>query len=331
MSDRRLRFGILGAARIAQTHLVPGIMASTLTEVRAIASRDIHKARAIASEMEIPRAHGSYAALLADPEIDAVYIPLPNSLHAEWTIEAARAGKHVLCEKPVAARAADAERMRNACEAAGVILMEAFMWRHHPQHQRVRQLLTDGAIGEPTFVRSTFTYVLDPGPPSDRNVRLEAQLEGGSLMDVGCYGVNAARWVFQSEPDAVAGLQLLASGIDMDFAGILRFGEERLAAIDSSFARPFTNSYVIEGREGKLIVDRAFRPDTDPGKITIQRRGREPRVEEVPPANQYAHQVDHFARSVEAGRLLPPAEDGVAQARVIEALYASATQPSAVE
>jgi predicted dehydrogenase len=332
MSDRKLRLGILGTARIARNLFIPGVRASQLAEVTAVGSRDEQRARAFAAELDIPRAHGSYAALLRDPDVDAVYIGLPNSLHAEMTIEAARAGKHVLCEKPVANRAADAERMARACAEAGVVLMEAFMWRHHPQHARVRELMRDGAIGDPTFVRSSFTYVISPLVESKPNVRLQADLQGGSLMDVGCYGVNAARWAFEAEPVAVAGQQIVDpdSGVDIAFVGALRFGDRQMAAIDSSFFRSFANYYVVEGSEGTLRVERAFRPDDDPGRLYIMRANAEPILEESQAANQFANEADHFARSVQAGKLLPPAEDGVAQARAVEALYTSAASAQSI-
>jgi predicted dehydrogenase len=260
--------------------------------------------------------------LLADQDVDAVYNPLPNSLHAEWTIKAAQAGKHVLCEKPLARTAPQAQRMAEACHQAGVLLVEAFMWRHHPQHARVRALLDAGEIGEPRMMRGTFSYVIGP----DRsNVRLQAQLEGGSLMDVGCYPVNVARWVFDAEPTAAVGREVVDPnyGVDIAFAGVLTFPGDRIAVIDSSFQQSFQQEYEIVGSEGRLIVDRAFRPDARSGRITIY-RGEEQRTEEIEPADQYALEADHFASCVRDGKLLPPAENGVAQARAIEALYASA-------
>jgi D-xylose 1-dehydrogenase (NADP+, D-xylono-1,5-lactone-forming) len=295
---------------------------SQRAEVVAIASRDADRARAFASEFSIPRVHASYTHLLDDPDVDAVYIALPNSLHEVWTVSAARAGKHVLCEKPVSASAVGAQRMADACRVAGVVFMEAFMWRHHPQQQRVHHLLRDGAIGAPTVLRSSFTFVVsDPA-----NVRLQQDLEGGSLMDVGCYGVNAARWLFEGEPEFALGQQALdpAYGVDTSFAAILRFSDDRLAIIDSSFTTAARNMYSIEGPQGRIQVERAFRPDADPGRVTLIRPGESEIVEEIPAANQFSLEIDHFAASVEAGRLLAPAEDGVAQARVVEALYASA-------
>jgi predicted dehydrogenase len=322
----RLRFGILGTARIARTFFLPGVRRSRLASVAAIASRDPERAQTVATEFNIPGVHASYEALLADPAIDAVYIPLPNSLHEEWTIAAAHAGKHVLCEKPVASQLATAERMAQACRAGGVVLMEAFMWRHHPQHRRVRELLTSGIIGDPNFVRASFTFVIDQPVDQPVNVRLQHDLDGGSLMDVGCYGVNAARWVFESEPEVALAQQSLDEerGVDMALAGVLRFSGQRLAVFDSSFDRAPRNTYSVEGPLGTLHVERAFRPDDDPARIVVTRPGQADLVEDIPAAHQFALEIDHFAESVAAGRLLAPAEEGVAQARVIEALYASA-------
>jgi xylose dehydrogenase (NAD/NADP) len=311
-----MRFGILGTARIARNQFIPGVRASSQAEVYAVASRELDRARTFASELDIPHVFGAYEALLADPRVDAVYIPLPNSLHAEWTIAAARAGKHVLCEKPLAATAAEAERMGTACREAGVILMEGFMWRHHPQHTRVRELLAQGVVGEPNFLRASFTFVLD----QPRNIRLNAELQGGSLMDVGCYGVNAARLVFGAEPESVVAQFTSNDGVDRAFAGVLQFAGDRLAMIDSSFVRAPANTYTVEGPRGRLGVERAFRPDTHTGRIHLP----DGTVQDVPAANQFALELDHFAASAAAGRLLPPAEGGLAQARVIEALATSA-------
>jgi predicted dehydrogenase len=323
-----LRWGVLGAARIARNFFIPAAQASRETHVVAIASRDRARAQAMATDFEIDRVHDSYEALLSDPDVDAIYNPLPNSLHPRWTINAARAGKHVLCEKPVARTAADADSMAAACRQAGVLLMEAFMWRHHTQHARVRAMLDAGEIGDPRMVRGTFTYVMGAGP----NVRLESSLEGGSLMDVGCYPLNAARWVFGSEPTEVSAQQVVDArfGVDTVFAAVLRFPGDRLALIDSSFAQSGQNMYEVVGTSGRIIVERAYRPDARAGRIHVL-RGDDQRVEEVPPTDQFVAEVDHFAQCVRAGRLLPPAEDGTAQARVVEALYASAQTGRAVQ
>ena len=321
MANESFRWGIIGAARIAQTQFIPGVRASQTGTVVAVASRDLERARAMAAALTIPRAYGSYDELLADAEVDGVYIGLANSLHTEWTIRAAQRGKHDLCEKPIARTAAAAQRMADACRQAGVVLMEAFMWRHHPQHARVSQLIKDGVIGEPSTVRGSFSFPIGAGP----NVRLQRDLEGGSLMDIGCYPVNVARWAFGTEPVACVGQQVIepAFGVDTSFGGVLRFDGGKLAVIDCSFRQSGVQRYEISGDEGRIVVPRAFRPDSEPGVIYVS-TGNTTRTEHVPAANQYGLEADHFAESVRAGRLLPPAEDGVAQAHVIEALYAGA-------
>lgn len=201
------------------------------------------------------------------------------------------------------------------------------MWRHHPQHTRVRSLLDSGTIGEPTIVRVSFGYVINPvRMAGGTNVRLVSDLDGGSLMDIGCYGVNMARWVFGSEPVGMAAQQRLHPeyGVEVSFGGVLRFADGQLAMVDSSFMHTPLNRYEIAGEGGRIVVERAFRPDDAAGRIEVY-RGSEHSVEEVPPANQFAHEADDFARSVRAGHLLAPAEDGVAQTRALEALMLAAT------
>ena len=323
MADR-LRFGVLSTARIGLERFIPAARVSTLGEVAAIASRDLARAQAAAQEKDIPRAHGSYEDLLADREVDAVYIGLPNALHKEWTIRAAEAGKHVLCEKPVARRLAAAEAMALACQSAGVIYMEAFMYRHHPQHDRVRELLAKRVIGEPRIIRASFCFYLRQ---AEGNIRSSSALEGGALMDVGCYAVNVCRYLFEAEPVEVTALGRIDSqfGVDMTFAGLLRFPRDRIGVIDSSFDVTSGGRYEVSGQYGSIVVDRAFTPGDGPVTVQVNAAGGH-RVEEVNGINQYALEVDHFARSVRQGRLLPPAENGVSNARVIEALYRSADE-----
>jgi xylose dehydrogenase (NAD/NADP) len=331
VADRPFRWGILSAANIARRRFVPGVQGSAEGEVVAVGARDGDRAREFAAELGIPRAYGSYEELLADPEVDGVYIGLPNLLHAEWTLRAAAAGKHVLCEKPLSKRAADVERMRNACADAGVILMEAFMYRHHPQHGRVRQLLAEGAIGEPVFVRASHCFAMDEARRGRPDVRVQAALDGGAFMDVGCYALNAARFLFDAEPVEVTALRRLdpAFGVDTSFAAVARFPGDRLALLDGSFDTSGPARYEIGGFGGSILVERAFQPESGPAAITIV-RGGERHVEEVPGVDQYAREADHFVQSVEAGRLLPPAEDGRAQVRALEALYRSAETGQAV-
>jgi D-xylose 1-dehydrogenase (NADP+, D-xylono-1,5-lactone-forming) len=323
----RLRFGVLSTARIGVNQFIPAARVSELGEVVAIASRDGQKAAEVAQRLGIPRAHGSYEALLTDPEVEAIYVSLPNAMHREWTIRCAEAGKHVLCEKPVAQRAAAAQDMADACRKAGVLLMEAFMYRHHPQQQRVQALLAAGVIGEPRLIRASFCFYLRT--PGD-NIRVNRSLEGGALMDVGCYAVDVARFVFAAEPIEVMAMQHVPKqyGVDMTFTALLRFPGERLAVLDASFAVGSGGSYEVSGPYGSIRLDRAFTPGDADVVVQVSAAGRE--SEAVAGTNQYAREIDHFVRSVRAGRLLAPAEDGVANTRVIEALYRSAADGRAV-
>ena len=231
----RVRWGILSTANIARKCFVPGVAASRNGTVAAIASRDAAKARAAAEQLGIPRAYGSYEELLADPEIDAIYIGLPNSLHAEWTMKCADAGKPVLCEKPLAVSADEARRTIAYCASRGVPLMEAFMYRFHPQHAAVRGLIDAGEIGDLRAARLAFTFSLEPFPPA--NVRLQAELGGGALMDVGCYCVNAACMLFGETPQwASAQWDYRPEfGVEIALAATLGFSGERFAVFDCGF------------------------------------------------------------------------------------------------
>jgi predicted dehydrogenase len=330
-TERPLRWGILSTARIALGSFIPGVRAGTTGEVVAIGSRDLARAQAAGESLNIPRAYGSYEALLADPDVDAIYIGLPNGMHAEWTVKAAQAGKHVLCEKPHTRRVAEAESMVAACREASVLLMEAFRWRHHPQQARVKELVRAGAIGEPTFARASLSFLLASQGSNGLNVRLQPELDGGSLMDLGCYAVDAVRWALDAEPVAVMGQQLVDAryGVDTTFMGLLQFPGERIALVDCSFRHARGNRYETAGSDGRLEVERILLPEGAGGRIHLY-RGDEHTVEDIPAMNQFAAEADHFARSIAAGQLLAPAEDGVAQARVIEALYRSAETGTAV-
>jgi predicted dehydrogenase len=332
VADRPFQWGILSAANIARRRFVPGVQRGTEGVVAAVAARDGDRARQFAAELGIPRAYGSYDELLADPEIDGVYIGLPNLLHAEWTIKAAQAGKHVLCEKPHSKRAADAEQMAAACKRAGVVLMEAFMWRHHPQHARVKALLAAGEIGEPAFVRASHAFAMDAERRSKPDVRVQPGLDGGSLMDIGCYPLNAARFLFDAEPIEVTAIQRFdeSLGVDTSLAMLARFPGDRLALLDGSFDANGPQRYEVSGFKGSIVVEPAFQPG--PGSTSIQvNLGEQRRLIEAPGLDQYGAEADHFVRSVRAGRLLAPAEDGVAQAQVVEALYRSAETGQTVQ
>ena len=209
--------------------------------------------------------------------------------------------------------------------------MEAFMFRHHPRHARVRELLAAGEIGEPAVIRASFAYAMPPARRAVPDVRVQATLDGGAFMDVGCYALNAARFLFDAEPTEVTAFQRKdpGLGVDTSFAAVARFPGDRLALIDGSFDASGPQRYEITGFSGSILVDRAFQPETAPSQVIIQ-RGNERRTEEIPGTDQYGLEADHFVNSVRAGRLLPPAEDGLAQARALEALYRGAESGQSV-
>jgi predicted dehydrogenase len=253
---KRLRWGLLSTARINRS-LIPGIRASERSELVAVASRSLERARSYAEEWDVPRALGSYAELIDDPGVDAVYLPLPNHLHAEWTVRAARAGKHVLCEKPLALSVEEVDAVAAAAAENGVAVAEAFMYRHHAQTHRVKSLVDSGALGELRLIRGGFSFVLT----REDDVRLDPAMGGGSLWDVGCYPLSFARLLAGAEPREVFGWQKLGpTGVDLVFAGQLRFPGEVLAQIDCGFAAPFRTPIEVVGSEGVLRVARSFKP-----------------------------------------------------------------------
>lgn len=251
-----LRWGLLSTARINRS-LIPALRASSRSRLVAVASRGLDKAKAYAQAWQIERAFGSYEAMLESPEIDAIYISLPNRLHAEWTIRSLRAGKHVLCEKPLATRVEDVDAIAAAARETGRVVAEAFMYRHHPQTLKVQSLIAQGAIGEVRLVRGSFTFAL-----TDRaNVRMNAELDGGSVWDVGCYPISYARTMIGREPVEVFGMQFTgSSGVDETFVGTLRFAEGTYAQFDCGFRAPFRMHIEIVGSEGVIVVPRPFKP-----------------------------------------------------------------------
>jgi xylose dehydrogenase (NAD/NADP) len=294
----KLRWGILGVARINRA-LIPPLQTPERHALLAIASRERVRAEAAAREWSIPRAYGSYRELLADPEIDAVYIPLPNALHEEWTIEAVRAGKHVLCEKPLALEPAAIDRIGDAAAAAGRIVTEAFMYRHHAQTLKVKALVDSGKIGRVRLVRGAFTFSLT----REDDVRLDPALGGGSLWDVGCYPVSYARVVLGEEPVEAFGWQVLgATGVDETFAGQLHFPSGACAQFDCGFKAPFRTEIEIVGSDGTLRVGRPFKPGTR--EELILRRGDQSETIEVEGEPLYAGEIEDLADAVLLGK--PP-------------------------
>jgi xylose dehydrogenase (NAD/NADP) len=319
-SSGRLRWGILGCARISRRGLIPGIRASASGTLAVLASRDPEKARAWAVEFDIPRCYGRYEDVLADREIDAVYIPLPNEMHRDWVAAVADAGKHVLCEKPLALNAGDARAMVEHCRSCGVVLMEAFMWRHQPRTAALRELVASGEIGTLRLVRSSFSFPIDPA-----DWRLDPARGGGALWDVGCYGVSTARLFAGAEPDAVRALARFGpTGVDLSLAAELRFPGGVLGVIDCSFEQPYRCSYELVGTKGVVEVPEAYVPPAGGGVARLTAAGST-RELSFGATNQYAAMVDAFGRAVASGGSLEwPAEDGLAQMEALDAVLAAA-------
>ena len=317
--DSGLRWGILGCARITRRGLIPGIKEASGGELVALASRDLAVAKQWAAEFDAPRAYGSYEELLADPGVDAVYIPLPNELHRPWVTAAADAGKHVLCEKPLALDADEARRMAEYCAARGVVLMEAFMWRHQPRTRALLDLVSDGRIGELRLVRSSFSFTIDPG-----DWRLDPARGGGALWDVGCYGVSTARLFAGAEPEAVRSLARFGpTGVDLSLTAELKFPRGLLGVIDCSFEQPFQCSYSLVGTSGVIDVPDAYLPPAVPA-ATLKTGSGTQRLE-FGGTNQYAAMVDAFRDAVDSpGVSTGPGENGVAQMASLDAILAAA-------
>lgn len=327
-AGERVRWGVLSTANIGRAAVNPAIRASANGELVAVASRDKERAAAFAVAGDIPRWHGSYEALLDDPDVDAVYIPLPNSMHREWAIRAAEAGKHVLCEKPLALSEGECREMDAAAVQSGVLLMEAFMYRFHPRTQRVVALTRQNHLGALRVIRGTFTFRLNrPG-----NIRMDPALGGGALMDVGCYCVNVARTVAGAEPCEVqAQANWAASGVDAEMVGLLRFADGAMAHFDCALTQERCEAYEVQGEDGYLRVPSAFLPGTADAVIE-EVRGRGARTDHVVPgADEYRLMVEHFADCVLTGSSLryPPSEAAL-NMRVIDALYRSARAGGAV-
>jgi len=324
MSDGIVRWGVLSTANINRK-VIPATQAAERCEVLAIGSRDRERAEAAASEFGIARAYGSYEEVLADPDVDAVYNPLPNDLHEGWTIAAARAGKHVLCEKPLAMTAAEAERMVDACEAEGVLLMEAFMYRLHPTWRTVRETVASGRIGELRAVQSWFSYFNDD-PTNIRNI---PEAGGGALFDIGCYSVNLSRMLFAAEPVGVQARVVRdpEMGIDVITSGILDFPDGVTTTKFTRNAEPNQRVHVY-GTEGRISTEIPFNiPPDRPTRVFVAAGGDPPVAPNIEvltfePANQYAIQAERFASAVLDGTPVPiPPADAIANLRVIEELF----------
>jgi predicted dehydrogenase len=327
MTTAKLRWGILGVARI-NDRLLPGFRKASHADLRAIASRDPARASLAAASAGIPVAHGCYEALLDDPAIDAVYIPLPNTLHGVWARQAASRGKHVLCEKPLTPTAAEARALVDFCRDRGVALMDGFMWPHHPRTACIRQLIDGGAIGRVERVSGAFTFLLRPLDPA--NIRLQPGLAGGSLLDVGCYPVYGIRWALGGEPVRVHATASYRHGVDLRMSGTVWLADGRIGTFDCGFDLPLRQWLEISGSTGVIRVPNMWLPEPE-ARFVIEREGQPDEVHPVPGFDQIAQMIDDFSQAVlQKKPVCPDPEEAVRSLRVLDALARSAREERVV-
>lgn len=320
---KRVRWGILSTAKIGTQKVIPAMQRSGSYEIVAIGSRDAAAAERAAKELGIPRAHGSYEALLADPQVDAIYNPLPNHLHVSWSIRTLEAGKHVLCEKPLGMSVADAEKLASAAAShPDLKVMEAFMYRHHPQWKQAKELVDTGALGELRSVQSSFSY----HNTDANNIRNSVAAGGGGLMDIGCYCTSVARFIFGREPERVCGWVEHDPhfGTDRFASGLLDFGAGTSTFTCSTQLVPYQRVNIL-GTVGRVEIEIPFNaPNDRPCRIWHEREGR---IEEItfPVCDQYTLQGEAMSRSILDNTPVPtPLDDAIANMRVIESIKRSA-------
>jgi len=326
MSSKSLNWGLLSTAHINRALITP-LRASKRNHLLAVASRSQESADAYAQNWKIPRAHGSYEALLADPEIDVIYNSLPNHLHAEWTIKAVEAGKHVLCEKPISLNVADVDAIAAAAQKHGRIVAEAFMYRHHAVTLKALELAQNGTLGDMKLMRGSFTYEMD----YEGNIRANPDIGGGSIWDVGCYPISYMRTIFGAEPTEVFGWQLIGpTGVDDTFVGQLRFGGDVFGQFDSSFVMPFHVYMEFVGSKGTLIVPNPYKP-TPNEKVFLVREGKTETIK-VKGQELYLGEVEDMADAILLGKTPRISlEDSRANVATILALLESARTGAAVK
>ncbi|MFC2947835.1 Gfo/Idh/MocA family protein [Virgibacillus sediminis] len=329
---QQVKWGILSTAKIAQKELLPAFSRASNAEVTAIATQSSKgKADEIAGQFQIEKVYSKYEELLDDQEIEAVYIPLPNHLHKKWAIRAAEKGKHILCEKPAALNAKEAEEIRAACEENHVLFMEAYMYYFHPQHERVKEIIKSGEIGEVRFMRSGFSFYLGE---KENSIKMSREKGGGSLYDVGCYTIHAMRNILQAEPELVQAYAEMDPeyGVDTNIAGQLRFANGVRGMFDAGFDMAKRAEYEVIGTEGRISVPRAFRPDWNGGDgLVIVEKSTISRTETIN-ADQYRQEVEHFSHAVlHAAKPAHTLEKTIGNMRVMDACFTSIEQQKAVE
>ena len=325
-----VNWGVISTASIGTERVIPAMQAAAGMKILAICSRDADRAASVAGEMGIPRHYGSYEEMLADPDIQVVYNPLPNGMHHDWVIKAAEAGKHSLCEKPMADNVEQAIAMTRASASNGVLLLEAFMWRFGNRAQRVRALVREDAIGEPRLVRGGFSF---PLPRDPANVRLQKGLSGGALEDAGCYAVSATRFLMDAEPESVEAKLRIDPEFEVNMSGVasMVYPEGRLALVDFSFEQERRQLLEVVGTEGRIEVEGFILPATTDTTVRILRGGDE-EIETFPPVNTYTMQAEAMNRAVTGGEPLPwDGDDAIRQVRVLDAIRESHRTGARVE
>ena len=326
---KKIKWGVLGNANIARVCVIPAIQKSSNGQVDALATRSPERARQLATDHHIPRVYGTYDALVADPEIQVIYIPLPNHLHCYWTLRALAAGKHVLCEKPLACNAREAREMAASAKKAGLLLMEAFMYRFHPRSRRIKEMVAGGSLGVPVLVRAAFCYHMEENLLEGGECpRLQSKMGGGALLDVGCYGVSVSRWLMGKEPVGVQGQAFYhASGADVHFVGSLRFPDNGLATLEASFISALQQTYTILGtRRAIELPHNAFIPWQKEAEFIVRDQEAEAGERQViAGADEYQLMVEHFSDAV-SGKvpLAFSPEESVRNMRVLDGLAEAA-------
>ena len=335
MTDR-VKWGVLGNALIARKCVIPAIQTSRNGIVHALATRKPTDADEVVEKNEIRRVYDTYEAIIEDPVVDAVYIPLPNHLHCPWTLKALKAGKHVLCEKPLAGNALQAREMADQAANSGKLLMEAFMYRFHPRSRQIKQMIDEGAIGKPSLIRSAFCFNMGNDViKSGENNRLKPEMSGGALMDVGCYSVSVARWLFAAEPVKVQAQAVYhPSGADTHMVGTLGFANGQLASFEASFISALQQTYTVVGSDGAIeLPHNAFVP-WENDAVFIQRTRDEETGREhiIKGADEYRLMVEHFSDAVleKTGLNFSP-DDSIANMLVLDALSEAARTGKTVE
>jgi predicted dehydrogenase len=322
MNMKKVRWGVLSTADIAQTQVIPAILRSSNAEIVGIASRS-DKAKAVASKFSIPNYYHRYEELLRDENIEAVYIPLPNHLHLQWVIDAAKYGKHVLVEKPAALTADETQELINFCQEKNVKLMEAFMYQFHPQHERVREIIASNEIGDIKFMRASFSFYLED---RETNIRMKKNMGGGSIYDIGSYCIHSIRNVLQSEPVEVRAIAEIdpQSGIDLSSVVHMKLDNGMHCVFDSSFDMAFRQEYEIVGTKGRIMVPKAFRPDALGNEGVIYIESVKGNRSETIDGDQYKYQIEHFSQAIlEDFQPFYTVENTLQNMRVIDACYQS--------